>query len=98
MVESIPGIVVDFTTGLLYAMVFVGAWAGTVGKLVLGLRVVRFSDGGRVAYGLALGRSLAQVISMIPLGFGYFWVALTPSKRGWHDYLCDTRVVHVKPE
>ncbi|MCA9638445.1 MAG: RDD family protein, partial [Myxococcales bacterium] len=67
-------------------------------KLVLGLRVVRFSDGGKVPYGLALGRSLAELISLLPPRLGFLWVGLTPSKRAWHDYLCDTRVVHAKPE
>lgn len=82
----------------IYAMIMVGTWGGTAGKLLLGLRVVRHADGGKVPYGLALGRSLAEVLSLLPLGLGYLWVGLTPAKRAWHDYLCDTRVVRVRPE
>lgn len=98
LVESIPAILVSLAVSSVYAMLMVGTWGGTVGKLVLGLRVVRFSDGGRVPYGLALGRSLAELVSMLFVGLGYLWIALTPSKRGWHDYLCDTRVVRARPE
>ncbi len=79
-----------------YAMIMIGTWGGTLGKLILGLRVVRHSDGGKVPYGLALCRSLAEYMSLIPIGLGYLWIALSPSKRGWHDYLCDTRVVYAK--
>lgn len=79
-----------------YAMIMIGTWGGTLGKLILGLRVVRHSDGGKVPYGLALGRSLAEYMSLIPIGLGYLWIALSPSKRAWHDYLCDTRVVYAK--
>ena len=98
LVESIPGVLLDLATAGLYTMLFVGTWGGTIGKLLLGLRIVRFSDGAKVPYGLALGRSFAELLSFLPLGLGYLWIGLNPSKRGWHDYLCDTRVVHAKPE
>ncbi|MEZ4449003.1 MAG: RDD family protein [Nannocystaceae bacterium] len=98
LIEAIPSLALSLVTTSLYAMILVGTWGGTVGKLILGLRVVRYSDGGRVPYGLALGRSLAQLISGLFLLLGYLWIALTPSKRGWHDYLCDTRVVRVRPQ
>lgn len=93
-----PSLALNAAITSIYAMIMVGTWGGTVGKLLCGLRIVRFSDGGKVPYGLALGRSLAEWVSIIPLGLGYLWVALTPAKRAWHDYLCDTRVVRVRPE
>lgn len=83
---------------VLYGMIMVGTWGGSVGKLLLGLRVVRHSDGNKVPYGLALGRALAGFISLAPFGLGCLWVALTPGKRAWHDYLCDTRVVRSQPQ
>ncbi|MBK8264935.1 MAG: RDD family protein [Nannocystis sp.] len=80
-----------------YKTLLVGAWGGTIGKLGFGLRVVRFSDGGRVPYGRALARGLAQILSFVAFFLGYTWIALAPAKRGWHDYLCATRVVHRRP-
>ena len=96
--ELLPGLLLSLVLFAVYGMIMIGAWGGTVGKLILGLRVVRHSDGGKVPYGLALGRSLAETLSLLPLGLGYLWVALSPSKRGWHDYLCDTRVVYAKAD
>lgn len=84
------------TTAMLYETVFVGTWSGTIGKLVLGLRVIR-SDGKKPTYGLSFMRWVGSFFSLLPLGLGYLWVAMSPSKRAWHDYLCDTRVVYKKP-
>lgn len=96
LLRILPELVFGSAVTAVYAMIMVGTWGGTLGKLILGLRVVRHSDGGKVPYGLALGRSLAEFMSLIPIGLGYVWIALSPSKRGWHDYLCDTRVVYAK--
>lgn len=98
LVRDLPSIALYTALACTYAMIMVGTWGGTLGKLMLGLRIVRHSDGGKVPYGLALGRSLAEYVSALVFGLGYFWVGLSPSKRGWHDYLCDTRVVYAKPE
>lgn len=98
LVRDVPNLALGAAIAAVYAMIMVGTWGGTTGKLLLGLRIVRHGDGSRVPYGLALGRSLAEYMSMIPLGLGYLWVALTPAKRAWHDYLCDTRVVRVRPD
>ena len=96
LLRILPELVFGSALTAVYAMIMVGTWGGTLGKLIFGLRVVRHSDGGKVPYGLALGRSLAEFMSLIPIGLGYVWIALSPSKRGWHDYLCDTRVVYAK--
>ena len=98
LLRLLPEMLLGTALSAVYGMIMIGTWGGTVGKLILGLRVVRHSDGGKVPYGLALGRSLAEIISLIPLGLGYLWIALSPSKRGWHDYLCDTRVVYAKAD
>lgn len=98
LVRDLPSIALYAAIACTYAMVMVGTWGGTLGKLILGLRIVRHSDGGKVPYGLALGRSLAEYVSALAVGLGYLWIGLSPSKRGWHDYLCDTRVVYAKPE
>lgn len=98
LLQDAPGLALGSAITCLYAMIMVGAWGGTAGKLMLGLRIVRNSDGSKVPYGLALGRSLAEFASMIPVCLGYIWIALSPSKRAWHDYLCDTRVVYARAE
>lgn len=78
-----------------YMTVLVGALAGTVGKLLLGMRIVR-TDGSRVGYWLAFDRYVAQYLSLLLLGIGYLMVAFRRDKRGLHDLICDTAVVIVK--
>lgn len=90
---SLLALSIDVALGAVYASIMVGAWGATVGKMVCGLRIVR-GDGGRVTYGVGLTRNFAQLVSLLPAGLGFIWVALSPSKLGWHDYLCDTRVVY----
>ena len=78
-----------------YMTVLVGALAGTVGKLLLGMRVVR-TDGSRVSYRLAFARYIAQYLSLLLFGIGYLLIAFRQDKRGLHDLICDTAVVIVK--
>ncbi|MFC1706423.1 protein kinase [Planctomycetota bacterium] len=75
-----------------YDALFTGLFGATAGKWLCGL-VVRDAWGGRVHFGRAVVRSLAKVISLAPLGLGFFLAAVTPTKRSLHDLLSDTCVV-----
>ncbi|WP_419947165.1 RDD family protein [Candidatus Poriferisodalis sp.] len=87
---------------VLYEPVMVALWGATVGKLAVGLRVVRIADGTRPG----LFRSLVRVLvpsfaGVSTLGVGWFivWFILVWStmsgqdRRGWHDKLSGTVVV-----
>ncbi len=68
-------------------------WQGqTLGKMFLGLRVVR-ADGGEVTPGLAFLRFAGYSLSLLPLGLGIFWSLIDREKCAWHDHLAATRVV-----
>ncbi len=69
----------------------------TIGKSMLGIEV-RTLHLGRIGFGRALLRTLAYAASSSFLGFGFFLVALTPRKRGWHDFIAGTCVVHPPTE
>jgi uncharacterized RDD family membrane protein YckC len=64
----------------------------TLGKMALGLKVVR-PDGS----GLSLGRSVARFFSTWISGFifciGYIIAAFDDEKRSLHDRICETRVI-----
>ncbi len=70
-------------------------WGQTVGKAILGLKVTR-TDGSRLSYGRSFARYWAYVVSALPFALGFIAIALSSQKRGWHDFLCDTRVVNVR--
>ena len=80
---------------VLYEAYFVSTRGGTLGKLALGLKIIR-ADGSPVAAGLAVGRFFAQWISGIILYIGYIMAGFDDEKRALHDRICETRVIYAK--
>lgn len=66
----------------------------TLGLKSWRLRLER-EDGARLTWGDTLLRLAAAVVSLLPAGLGWIWIALDPGKRAWHDRLSRTRVVVV---
>jgi uncharacterized RDD family membrane protein YckC len=78
-----------------YEVYFVSTKGGTIGKLILGLKIIR-ADGGPVSAGLATARYFAQWISAIILMIGYIMAGLDIEKRSLHDRICNTRVIYAR--
>jgi uncharacterized RDD family membrane protein YckC len=80
-----------------YLAIFTAAGGQTIGKMLMGTRVVPFHDGGpyggRVALGAAIVRAAAYFGSLLPAGLGFLPILLTADRRALHDRLADTRVV-----
>jgi uncharacterized RDD family membrane protein YckC len=73
-----------------------GRFGATVGKLAVGVRIVR-SDGGAITYGRAFGRYWAEMVSSLCCNIGYIMAGFdNPQKRALHDRMCDTRVIYKK--
>ena len=68
----------------------------TLGKRLLGLRVVDAESGKPIGYGRALIRNLGRYVSSIALGAGYWTMINDPMKRCWHDKLARTVVVSTR--
>jgi uncharacterized RDD family membrane protein YckC len=79
-----------------YLVLFTAACGQTLGKMMAGIRVVGTSAEvvitNEIPLGQAVGRALATLVSVLPLGLG-FWIALTGQGRALHDRLAHTRVV-----
>lgn len=71
---------------------FVTRFGATPGKMAFGLLVVN-PEGDRIAFWRALGRSLAEMLSVSLLFTGYLLVLLREENRALHDSLSGTRVV-----
>ncbi|MFQ6030683.1 MAG: RDD family protein [Dehalococcoidia bacterium] len=84
---------VEFLLIVSYFTISIGLWSTTIGKRIFGLYVVR-TDGSKVSPARALARSLAYFLSVFSLGIGFLIVAFRQDKRGLHDLLCDTVVIH----
>ena len=64
----------------------------TLGKIAMGLKVGK-PDGTRLSIENALGRTLAKILSALPLGLGFLWCVFDDRSRCWHDFLAGTLVV-----
>jgi uncharacterized RDD family membrane protein YckC len=80
---------------LYFALLESSARGATVGKMVLGLRVVD-GQGNRISFLRATGRFFAKILSGMILFIGFLMVAFTERKRGLHDIIADTLVVKVR--
>lgn len=68
----------------------------TVGKWIMGVRIVR-TDGGRLHFGNCVRRQIGYYISAI-LFLGYLWVLVDNRRQGFHDKLSGSFVVYAWPE
>jgi uncharacterized RDD family membrane protein YckC len=75
----------------LYVTLLHAATGQTIGKLLVGVRVV-LVDGQRLPLGTAFLRFFAYGFSSLPLGFGYVMAGLRRDKRALHDLVAGTRV------
>jgi uncharacterized RDD family membrane protein YckC len=75
-----------------YFVVFHGMDGRTIGKRLLGLRVVS-AEQTPVTYRQAFLRCLGLVVAVAPMAAGIFWILLNREKRGWHDLIARTWVV-----
>jgi len=75
----------------LYVTLLHATTGQTIGKLLVGVRVV-LVDGERVPIGAALLRFLAYFVSAATLGCGYLMAGLRRDKRALHDLIAGTRV------
>ncbi|MDZ7733028.1 MAG: RDD family protein [Acidimicrobiia bacterium] len=77
----------------LYLTYTVGVFGKTVGKALVGLRVVS-RRGERVGIARAFFRVPAYLVSYLVFGLGFVWIVLSRTRRGWHDYLVGTCVIY----
>ncbi|HOG91928.1 MAG TPA: RDD family protein [Smithella sp.] len=84
-------------TWIYYALMESSSYQGTVGKMVLGIKVTDM-NGNRIGFGKATGRHFGKIISGIILFAGFFMVASTKKRQGLHDIMAGCLVVNRVPE
>ena len=83
----------SMVASMLYYSIIQGMFYGTIGKRLMGLKLVDAASLEQVSIGQAVGRYLMQFVSLICLGAGYFNIAFNDKKQGWHDKVAGTLVV-----
>ena len=69
------------------------AWLGqTIGKMLMGIRVVT-NDNKFISLAMAFLRWSGYILSFAPLAAGFLWAAVDKDQCAWHDRLAQTRVV-----
>ncbi|MGP1906986.1 RDD family protein [Metabacillus sp. JX24] len=83
-------------TILYFGMMPATSFQGTIGKKMLGLKVVN-NAGGKISMGQSWIRYLGYIVSSI-FYVGYIMAAFTDRKRALHDMMADTYVVKAEPD
>jgi len=98
LVAGLLGVLAAMAVPLVYAIAMLaGPHGQTVGKWVMGVRVVREDGGGSLSVATAAGRVLAAGFLSQVLLLGYIWALFEPRRRTWHDLLAGTVVVQAAP-
>lgn len=86
----------QFVLALVVFVFFVGFWSRsgrTLGMQSWGLQL-ETEDGKVPSAATASLRFFAALISLLPLGLGFFWQLWDPDKLTWHDRISKTRLAH----
>lgn len=97
---EIPGAAVPWLVILavvlhfVYHVTCIGRFGRTIGKGVMGIAVVR-RNGSPAGYGRAFLRSIGGMFALLSMGIANLGVLVTRERRGFGDWLANTRVILV---
>lgn len=83
----------SMAASMLYYSIIQGMFYGTIGKRLMGLKLVDAATLEQVNIGQAVGRYLMQFVSAVCLGAGYINIGINDKKQGWHDKVAGTLVI-----
>jgi len=79
-----------------YFIFMTNQYGATLGKMVLGLKVVSV-DGGELKFvNILIRETVGKFVSGLILGIGYLMIAFSKKKQGLHDIIAKTLVVSNK--
>jgi uncharacterized RDD family membrane protein YckC len=91
------GYLLWFVGYIAYFVYFEGGPTGqTLGKRLLGIRIVDFNTGGPIGYGRGFVRLIGRVIAGFFCYLGYFWMLWDKEKQCWQDKMANDVVVPVQ--
>ena len=87
-------LVIFLPTFFLYEVILNGKFGATIGKRIIGARIVRM-DGQSINYRIAALRWLGERLSDMFLCYvGHIFILVREDKRGLHDLIAGTRVIY----
>lgn len=77
---------------------FTGKWVQTsgqtFGKLLLSIKVVS-ADGSPLTFRRMILRYFGYIVSGVVASLGFAWIGIDKKRRGWHDMIAKTYVIHL---
>ncbi len=83
-------------TALIPPLYFTGFWGfleRTPGMWLVGVRVVRAEDGGRLGFRRSFLRCCGYLLDLASGFLGFGWAALDPHRQAWHDKIASSYVI-----
>jgi len=91
-------VVLNYITPAVLTIALWWYFQATPGKMLLQMVIIDRETGGKPSTKQVIVRYLGYIISAVPLGLGFFWIAFDKNKQGWHDKLSGTAVVRKHEE
>lgn len=79
---------------IIYQTFFTMQYGGTIGKIIMKIRVIELSTLSHPSFLSSFNRSVFRVVSEILFYFGFIWAMLDPYRRSWHDRTARTLVIN----
>ena len=92
----LSGISLSVLLPVLYFIIMWGRKGATLGKMAMGIRIVR-TDGSDISYGTAFLRYIGyQLVSPALFCLGFLWMLWDKRGQTWHDKIASTCVVRTQ--
>lgn len=78
-------------TALVYVIVMTAMSGQTFGKQIMNIIVLQ-EDGRIMTLQATILRTVASILSLLPLGLGFWWMLWDKKKQTWHDKISGTAV------
>lgn len=89
--------IVLYALNVLYFIAFTYLTGTTLGKKAMNLRVVSKNPEEKLTlFNVVYRETVGRFLCSLPVNIGYIVAGIDSEKRGFHDLLCDTRVVYQK--
>lgn len=87
---------ISYAVTIFYYIYFIGAKGQTLGKMAMGIKVVKLPDNSNPGYLSAFLREIiGKILSAFVILLGFFWMLWDPKKQTWHDKIANTVVIKV---
>ena len=86
-------VILDQVIPAVLTIAFWIAWKATPGKLLVDCQILDADTFQKASFSQLVQRYLCYIISALPLGLGFLWIAINKRNQGWHDKLSNTVVI-----